>query len=121
MVLAGSPVSVSCSIQDDCPLTKGKNFHVAWKIDNHFAPSNLSYQESNRTYGVIIPSLPDAGAFILCAVCEEQENLDSCQIVNGVNVKVGREDLFNVSDSVLTMLLTKLTTKLLTKVIEFWT
>uniref|UniRef100_A0A8C1B0N6 Colony stimulating factor 3 receptor n=1 Tax=Cyprinus carpio carpio TaxID=630221 RepID=A0A8C1B0N6_CYPCA len=89
MVLAGSPVSVSCSIQDDCPLTKGKNFHVAWKIDNHFAPSNLSYQESNRTYGVIIPSLPDAGAFILCAVCEEQENLDSCQIVNGVNVKVG--------------------------------
>uniref|UniRef100_A0A671N7R9 Granulocyte colony-stimulating factor receptor-like n=1 Tax=Sinocyclocheilus anshuiensis TaxID=1608454 RepID=A0A671N7R9_9TELE len=85
MVLAGSPVSVSCSIEDDCPLTKGKDFRVAWKIDNHFAPSNLSYQESNRTYGVIIPSLPDAGAFIACAVCEEEY----CQIVNGVIVKVG--------------------------------
>uniref|UniRef100_A0A672KM45 Granulocyte colony-stimulating factor receptor-like n=1 Tax=Sinocyclocheilus grahami TaxID=75366 RepID=A0A672KM45_SINGR len=85
MVLAGSPVSVSCSIENDCPLTKGKDFRVAWKIDNHFVPSNLSYQESSRTYGVIIPSLPDAGAFIACAVCEEE----NCQIVNGVIVKVG--------------------------------
>uniref|UniRef100_A0A672MW84 Granulocyte colony-stimulating factor receptor-like n=1 Tax=Sinocyclocheilus grahami TaxID=75366 RepID=A0A672MW84_SINGR len=84
VVLAGSPVTVSCSIEDDCPLTKGKDFHVAWKINNHFAPSNLSYQESKRTYGVIIPSLPDTDTFIACAVCEEE----NCQIVNGVLVKI---------------------------------
>lgn len=91
VVLAGSTVSVTCSIEDDCPLTKGKDFRVAWKINKHFVPSNLSYQESNRTYGVIITTLPDADAdagadsSIGCAVCE-QEN---CQIVNGVRVKVG--------------------------------
>ncbi|KAK2903449.1 hypothetical protein Q8A67_008162 [Cirrhinus molitorella] len=85
LVLAGSPVSVSCSIEDDCSLTKGKDFRVAWKIDNDFAPSNLSYQKSNRTYSVIIPSLPDAGATIACAVCVKE----NCQIVNGVTVKVG--------------------------------
>ncbi|XP_016305946.1 granulocyte colony-stimulating factor receptor-like [Sinocyclocheilus anshuiensis] len=85
VVLAGSPVSVSCSIEDDCPLTKSKDFRVAWKINNHFAPSNLSYQESSRTYGVIIPSLPDTDTFIACAVCEEE----NCQIVNGVQVKAG--------------------------------
>ncbi|XP_043116635.1 granulocyte colony-stimulating factor receptor [Puntigrus tetrazona] len=85
LVLAGSPVSVSCSIDDDCPLTKGKNFHVAWKINKHFLPSNLSYQESNRTYGVIIPSLPEPDTFITCAVCEEE----NCLIVNGVQVKTG--------------------------------
>nr|QBA82499.1 granulocyte colony-stimulating factor receptor 2 [Cyprinus carpio] len=83
VVLAGSPVSVSCSIEDDCPLTKGKDFRVAWKINNHFAPSNLSYQESNRTYGLIIPSLLDTDTFIQCAVCEGE----NCQIVNGVQVK----------------------------------
>ncbi|XP_052473537.1 granulocyte colony-stimulating factor receptor isoform X4 [Carassius gibelio] len=88
MVLAGSPVSVSCSIEDDCSLTKGKNFHVAWKINNHFAPSNLSYQQSNRTYGVIIPSLPVADSFIACAVCEEL--LENCQILNGIIVRVGK-------------------------------
>ncbi|KAL0173124.1 hypothetical protein M9458_033435, partial [Cirrhinus mrigala] len=75
VVLAGSPVSVSCSIEDDCSLTKGKDFHVAWKIDEHFAPSNLSYQGSNRTYVITIPSLPDAGATIACAVCGK-----NCQI-----------------------------------------
>uniref|UniRef100_A0A8C2EDL3 Colony stimulating factor 3 receptor (granulocyte) n=1 Tax=Cyprinus carpio TaxID=7962 RepID=A0A8C2EDL3_CYPCA len=83
VVLAGSPVSVSCSIEDECPLTKGKDFRVAWKINNHFAPSNLSYQESNRTYGLIIPSLLDTDAFIQCAVCKGE----NCQIVNGVQVK----------------------------------
>ncbi|XP_026140491.1 granulocyte colony-stimulating factor receptor isoform X1 [Carassius auratus] len=84
VVRSGSPVSVSCSIKDDCTLTKGKDFHVAWKINNGFDPSNLSYQESNGTYGVIIPSL-DTDTSIACAVCEEEK----CQIVNGVQVKVG--------------------------------
>ncbi|XP_073702932.1 granulocyte colony-stimulating factor receptor [Garra rufa] len=85
VVLAGSPVSVSCSIENDCSLTKGKDFHVAWKIDNDFAPSNFSYQETNRTYGLIIPSLPEPGASIACAVCEGE----NCQIVDGVMVKAG--------------------------------
>ncbi len=96
VVLAGSPVSVSCSIEDDCPLAKGKDFRVAWKINNRFVPSNLSYKESNRTYGVIISTLPDA--FITCAVCEEE----NCQIVNGVLVKAGCEDIFYDYNVVLT-------------------
>lgn len=111
VVLAGSPVSVSCSIEDDCPLTKGKDFRVAWKMNNHFVPSNLSYQESNRTYGVIIPTLSDADAFIACAVCKEE----NCQIVKGVQVKAGCEDILYDYNLVLIMLLT---TKLLTTVIE---
>ncbi|KAI2655740.1 Granulocyte colony-stimulating factor receptor [Labeo rohita] len=85
VVLAGSPVSVSCSFEDDCSLTKGKDFRVVWKIDNHNAPSDLSYQESNRTYVVTIPSLPDTGASIACAICEG----NNCQIVNGVKVEAG--------------------------------
>ncbi|RXN09754.1 granulocyte colony-stimulating factor receptor-like protein [Labeo rohita] len=85
VVLAGSPVSVSCSFEDDCSLTKGKDFRVVWKIDNHIAPSDLSYQESNRTYVVTIPSLPDTGASIACAICEG----NNCQIVNGVKVEAG--------------------------------
>ncbi|XP_056107607.1 granulocyte colony-stimulating factor receptor [Rhinichthys klamathensis goyatoka] len=84
VVLAGSPVSVSCSIEDDCLLTKGKDFRVAWKINKDFAPSNLSYQENNRTYGLRIPSLPHT-ADIACFVCVSEEN---CQIVDGVKVKV---------------------------------
>ncbi|XP_051721937.1 granulocyte colony-stimulating factor receptor isoform X3 [Ctenopharyngodon idella] len=86
VVLAGSPVSVSCSIEDDCLLTKGKDFHVMWRINNNFAPSNLSYQESNRTYGILVPSLPHTGADITCVLCVRDH---TCQIADGVAVKVG--------------------------------
>ncbi|XP_067305479.1 granulocyte colony-stimulating factor receptor [Pseudorasbora parva] len=85
LVLAGSPVSVTCSIEEDCLLTKGKDFRVAWKIDNDFAPSNLSYQESKRTYGILIPSLQRT-ADIVCVLCVADNN---CQIVDGVTVDVG--------------------------------
>ncbi|KAK7147955.1 hypothetical protein R3I94_010471 [Phoxinus phoxinus] len=84
-VLAGSPVSVSCSIEDDCLLTRGTDFRVAWKINNDFAPSNLSYQENTRTYGLRVPSLTHT-ADIVCLMCVAEEN---CQIVDGVTVKVG--------------------------------
>lgn len=90
LVVAGSPVSVSCSIEDDCLLTKGNDFRVAWMINEDFAPSNLSYQENNRTYGLRIPSLLQT-ADIVCVLCVAEDN---CQIVNGVKVKVGCEDLF---------------------------
>ncbi|CAM4696908.1 unnamed protein product [Leuciscus chuanchicus] len=85
LVFTGSPVSVSCSIEDDCLLTKGKDFRVEWMINGDSAPSNLSYQENNRTYGLRIPSLLQT-ADIVCALCVAEEN---CQIVNGVTVKVG--------------------------------
>ncbi|XP_067255545.1 granulocyte colony-stimulating factor receptor [Chanodichthys erythropterus] len=86
VVLAGSPVSVSCYIEDNCLLTKGKDFRVAWRINNNYAPSNLSYQESNRTYGILIPSLPHTGADIACVLCVGDH---TCQIADGVSVKVG--------------------------------
>lgn len=84
-VFAGSPVSVSCSIKDNCLLTKNKDFRVAWKINEDFAPSNLSYQENSTTYGLRVPSLTHT-ADITCLLCVAGEN---CQIVDGVTIKVG--------------------------------
>ncbi|XP_052002968.1 granulocyte colony-stimulating factor receptor [Xyrauchen texanus] len=82
----GSPISVSCSIKDGCPLTKHTDkWHVEWKLNQHFLPRNLSYQESNGTHGVRIPSYMDTSADIACCVCGEK----SCQIVGGVSVNLG--------------------------------
>ncbi|XP_005173508.1 granulocyte colony-stimulating factor receptor isoform X1 [Danio rerio] len=85
VVLAGSPVSVSCSIEEDCPLTKGKVFYVQWRIDGQVVPRNYTNQESNMTYSVLIPRLQDTSASILCLVCVQED----CQIVDGVEVKNG--------------------------------
>ncbi|XP_051573990.1 granulocyte colony-stimulating factor receptor-like [Myxocyprinus asiaticus] len=82
----GSPISASCSIKDGCPLTKRTdNWHVEWKLNKHFLPSNFSYQESNGTHGVRIPSYTDTSADIACCVCVE----DDCQVVGGVRVNLG--------------------------------
>ncbi|XP_056331412.1 granulocyte colony-stimulating factor receptor [Danio aesculapii] len=83
VVLAGSPISVSCSVEENCPLTAGKEFLVQWMINNQFVPRNLTYQESNGTYSVLIPRLQGTIASIVCLVC-----VQDCQIVDGVDVKI---------------------------------
>lgn len=84
VVPVGSSISASCLINNDCPLTKGKQFRVEWKINNDLVPSNLSYLESNGTYIVVIPHIDVARAVITCSVCVE----DNCQVVDGSLVKV---------------------------------
>lgn len=85
VVLAGSPVSVSCSIEENCPLTAGKEFRVKWMIDGQFDPRHLTYHESNGTYSVLIPRLQSTSASVVCLVCVQED----CQMVDGVDVKAG--------------------------------
>lgn len=84
VVAVGSSISASCLIHSDCPLTKGKEFRVEWKINNHLVPSNLTYSERNGTYGVFIPHILGMSADIACQVCVKT----NCQIVDGSIIKV---------------------------------
>lgn len=92
VVAVGSSISASCHINNHCPLTKGKEFRVEWKINNHLVPSNLTYMERNGTYAVFIPHILDQSADITCRVCAET----NCQIVGGSLVKVEREKLLKL-------------------------
>ncbi|TRY60010.1 hypothetical protein DNTS_034663 [Danionella cerebrum] len=86
MVLAGSPLSVSCSIEKGCAQIKGKDFSVEWKINGQSVPRNFTHQESTWTYSVFIPNLQNTVSEILCYMCV---NDNGCQIVDGVTVKTG--------------------------------
>ncbi|XP_051999376.1 granulocyte colony-stimulating factor receptor-like isoform X2 [Xyrauchen texanus] len=82
----GSPISACCRIKDDCLLTKSTDlWRVKWELNGQSLHSNLSYQESNGTYGVRIPSFTDTRATVACCVCDE----DKCNEVGEVTVDLG--------------------------------
>lgn len=90
VVAVGSSISASCLINNECPLTKGKEFRVEWKINNHLVPTNLTYLERNGTYAAFIPNILGTSAEITCGICVDT----NCQIVGGSIIEVKREKLF---------------------------
>ncbi|XP_056618674.1 granulocyte colony-stimulating factor receptor isoform X2 [Triplophysa dalaica] len=84
MVAVGSSITASCLINNECPLTKGKEFRVEWKINNHLVPTNLTYLERNGTYAAFIPNILGTSAEITCGICVET----NCQIVGGSIIEV---------------------------------
>ncbi|KAA0703581.1 hypothetical protein E1301_Tti020271 [Triplophysa tibetana] len=84
VVAVGSSISASCLINNECPLTKGKEFRVEWKINNHLVPTNLTYLERNGTYAASIPNILGKSAEITCGICVET----NCQLVCGSIIEV---------------------------------
>ncbi|XP_072534919.1 granulocyte colony-stimulating factor receptor [Salminus brasiliensis] len=82
VVLSGSPVTASCYIKEDCPLTKSQDFHVEWPY-----AANLSYRSvtshEERTYEILISNFTNMAVMLECAVCIRED----CNVVAGMKIK----------------------------------
>uniref|UniRef100_A0AAY4D6H2 Uncharacterized protein n=1 Tax=Denticeps clupeoides TaxID=299321 RepID=A0AAY4D6H2_9TELE len=84
-VLLGSSATASCHIRENCPLTKGQEFHVKWYLNNLPILGNLSSNHSSQTYVAFIRSFTDAQGYLECHVCLEYD----CQVVGGLQIRGG--------------------------------
>uniref|UniRef100_A0AAR2M2X2 Fibronectin type-III domain-containing protein n=1 Tax=Pygocentrus nattereri TaxID=42514 RepID=A0AAR2M2X2_PYGNA len=82
VVLAGSPVTVSCYIKEDCSLTKGQDFHVEWPYQANLNYSDVANQNKS-IYEIIIHKFTDRTAVLHCAICKHED----CSVVAGVEIK----------------------------------
>ncbi|KAI4897445.1 hypothetical protein NFI96_022315 [Prochilodus magdalenae] len=84
VVLFGSPVTATCYIKEDCPLTKDQDFHVEWPYQ-----ANLNYNKTANpntgVYEIIISKFFSRTAMLECAICRNED----CSVVAGVEIKAG--------------------------------
>ncbi|XP_036442595.1 granulocyte colony-stimulating factor receptor isoform X2 [Colossoma macropomum] len=82
VVPIGSPVTASCYIKEDCPLTKGQDFHVEWPYQANLNYSDVANQNESIKE-IIIHKFTDRIAMLHCAICRHED----CNVVAGVEIK----------------------------------
>ncbi|KAG9276441.1 granulocyte colony-stimulating factor receptor [Astyanax mexicanus] len=82
VVLSGSPVTASCYIKEDCPLTKRADFHVEWPYKANLSYASVTSHEE-RVYQILISNLTNMIAMLECAICIHED----CNVVAGMEIK----------------------------------
>lgn len=87
MVLIGSTVKASCHIKEDCPLTKGRDFSVAWPYKASLSYSNMDSQDK-RVSEILISNFTNVTVMLECAICRNED----CRVVAGLEIKSASKD-----------------------------
>lgn len=85
VVALGSPFNASCLVSESCPLVRGRNFHIEWRLNAQILAGLPPANQSSRISAVTVPGFSDSNSVLECCVCREGE----CQIAKGVTIRGG--------------------------------